>query len=486
MTRITFTKSASTLLRKCDALLIVAPARCFADGGFLDCLPEDLMRLALDLASDTKPGDGGAAAGTLTGSKPRKLAIGVLPDSVSRYNSPARAEAIRAVVAQSQTGTKGNASILLVLDEAEHYVAAANAIGRCLPMFCARSGKTPAATLSIMAMTADEKPLAANAVVQETLTSTREAARLVDSPPTDMNPRALQAAAYKLVRDLPRVTKATIVGEALITKKLGGLHAVGRTAREKPRLIVLTYTPAKRSKKHVALVGKGITYDTGGLSLKSTPGMCGMKADMGGAAAVLGAFRTLAASGAPHKVSALLCAAENAIGPAAFKNDDVLKFHSGKTVEINNTDAEGRLVLGDGVSYAARVLKADVVLDAATLTGAQLIATGKLHAAVISNDAELEELMVEAGRTTGDLVHPLPFAPEFYKKEFSSEVADMKNSVADRMNAQSSCAGQFIYWHMEDTGARWAHVDLAGPAFPGKRATGFGAALLAEAVRRLR
>jgi probable aminopeptidase NPEPL1 len=137
------------------------------------------------------------------------------------------------------------------------------------------------------------------------------------------------------------------------------------------------------------------------------------------------------------------------------------------------------------VSYAARVLKADVVIDAATLTGAQLIATGKLHAGLVSNDADLELLMIEAGRLSGDLVHPLPFAPELYKKEFASLVADMKNSVADRMNAQSSCAAQFVYWHIEDAGVKWAHVDLAGPAFPAGRGTGFGVGLLSETVRRI-
>jgi leucyl aminopeptidase len=137
--------------------------------------------------------------------------------------------------------------------------------------------------------------------------------------------------------------------------------------------------------------------------------------------------------------------------------DDILTLHSKKTVEINNTDAEGRLLLADGTSYAARELGADVVLDAATLTGAQLIATGDLHGAVVSNDEELERILVEAGRTTGDLTHPLPFAPELYKPEFKTPYADMRNSVKNRNNAQSSCAAQFVYWHIEDLDVRWGH-----------------------------
>jgi probable aminopeptidase NPEPL1 len=210
-----------------------------------------------------------------------------------------------------------------------------------------------------------------------------------------------------------------------------------------------------------------------------------MKSDMGGAAAMLGAFAVLARMKVPGKLSLLLCLAENAIGPQAYKPDDVLTLHSGKTVEINNTDAEGRLLLADGCSYAARVLGADLVLDAATLTGAQGVATGDLHAAVVSNDEAVEAALLAAGRATGDLCWPLPFAPEFYRSEFQSPIADMRNSVKNRNNAQASCAGEFVHWHLDGTNARWAHVDLAFPAFRGDRGTGFGVALFVEAVRAL-
>ena len=215
----------------------------------------------------------------------------------------------------------------------------------------------------------------------------------------------------------------------------------------------------------------------------------GMKADMGGAAAVLGAFLVLLESGTPHKTSLILCLAENAVSAPAYKPDDILTLHSGRTVEINNTDAEGRLLLGDGVSWAARELKATDVINAATLTGAQLISTGLVHAAIVSNDAELEATALAAGRASGDLGHPLPFAPELFQSEFRSPIADMRNSVANRMNAQSSCAAQFVYAHLSGApGAsrrRWCHIDLAGPAFPKDRGTGFGVALISELVRTL-
>jgi len=203
-----------------------------------------------------------------------------------------------------------------------------------------------------------------------------------------------------------------------------------------------------------------------------------MKGDMAGAAAVLGAFRAAARLGWKGPLHAVLCLAENAVGPEATRPDDVLTLYSGKTVEVNNTDAEGRLVLGDGVAWAARRLNPKVIVDMATLTGAQLTATGRRHAALVCSDDALEARAVEAGRRSGDLTHPLPFCPEFFRKEFKSKVADMKNSVADRANAQSSCAGQFVYNHLAPWKGPWLHVDIAGPATSLERGTGYGVALL--------
>ncbi len=486
MTQLRFTRSISALLKGTETLLVVAPRARFEDGAFLEVLGEECMRLGLELASETQPGDMGCAAGTLTSGAPRKLAVGVLPDRLSRYNSPSRAECIRRVVAQSRTGTRGKAAVLLLLDDPEHYLAAAGAIARALPLYSARSTASgPEPRLNILALGPDEEPLAATPVIRTTVENQRQAARLVDLPPTTLDPKGFQSEAYKLLRGLEGVTKKAIIGSKLLDQGLGGLHAVGRAAVTPPRLLVLSHGSRRHGARHIALVGKGITFDTGGLSLKTGGKMVGMKGDMGGAAAVLGAFRSLVQSGTPHRVSALLCLAENAIGPGAFKLDDILSFHSGLTVEINNTDAEGRLVLADGVSYAARTLKADTVIDIATLTGAQLVSTGKLHAAAVANDSSLESLLVESGRHVGELVHPLPYAPELYRSEFKSVVADLRNSVADRMNAQTSCAAQFIAEHLVGRDVRWGHLDIAGPSMIGKRGSGFGVALLSEVVRRL-
>ena len=486
MPTLSFAPNASSLVQGCRALLVVAPASTFASDAFPALLPGPAQALLLELAREQKPGDLGAVAATLTGTaEPRKLFVGVLPDGGSRYNSPARAESVRRVVAGADLGSSGKAGIVLVLADPAHVLPAVNAVGRAFPVYTSKSA--PASTLAIHVLAVD---LSGQAIpigpeVEVTMHATRTAAGLVDTPPTDLDPEAFAARAREELAGLAHVEIKEIVGDALLAERLHGIHAVGRCATSAPRMLHASYTPPGGGGRHVALVGKGVTYDTGGLSIKISGAMVSMKGDMGGAAAVLGAFKVLASSGCRHRLSLILCIAENAVGPAAFKPDDILRMHSGKTVEINNTDAEGRLLLADGVSYAARVLGAEVILDAATLTGAQLMSTGLLHAAIISNDEGLEQLVIAAGKASGDLVHPLPFAPEFYKQEFESSVADMCNSVKNRMNAQSACAAQFIFWHIDDLPVRWCHVDLAGPSFPKNRGTGFGVALLSEAVRRL-
>ncbi|MEM6994211.1 MAG: M17 family metallopeptidase, partial [Myxococcota bacterium] len=378
-----------------------------------------------------------------------------------------------------------------VLEDAAHLLPAVNAVGRALPSLSLKS-KGGSHRVQLLAVLDDGTVLEPSDVVTATLHAARASAALVDTPPSDLNPEAFAKEVKAVLSEL-KVKVTEIAGDKLLERGLGGIHAVGRGATSKPRMLVATYEPPAEGRapkrKHIALVGKGVTFDTGGLHIKARGGMEGMKADMGGAAAVFGAFRVLVETGSPHTVSLVLCMAENAVASASYKPDDVLTLHSGKTVEINNTDAEGRLLLGDGVSWAARELKANVVIDAATLTGAQLIATGLVHAAVVSNDAEIEATAIAAGYRSGDLAHPLPFAPELYAGEFRSPLADMRNSVANRMNAQSSCAAQFVYNHLSDAPGHarrgWCHIDLAGPAFPKDRATGYGVALISELVRSL-
>lgn len=502
MTDLRFASSESALLRHAETLMVVAPQSRFTARRFPKILDDGLRKQILALAAEGKPGDLGAVfiSRNLANAKakPKKLMIGLLPDSGSRHNSPARTESVRRVVAQ--LGAIDKAAVLAILDDEEHGVGVAVGVARAVPSYTRKSDmpkKPGTITLALVSAKGEfKKPKPAEKANAE---YARVAARLVDMPPTELSPGPLAREAKKLFRSLDGVRVTEVVGDKLLEKGLGAIHGVGRCAIDKPRLLVARYKPkstkkagSKKSARtkgagtmHIALVGKGITYDTGGLNLKIQGSMSGMKSDMGGAAATLGAFCSLVATGCKHEVSLVLCLAENAIGPNAFKPDDILEMHSGKTVEINNTDAEGRLVLGDGVSWAARELGATHIFDAATLTGAQLVATGRLHAGIVSNDEEIEGLFVEAGRACGDLCHALPFVPEFYKSEFASKIADMMNSVRDRMNAQSSCAGQFIYNHLDGCDVKWCHVDLAGPSRRNQRGTGFGVALLAEAVRAL-
>ncbi len=483
----TFATDGRTFARK-DHLLVIAPKACFGPrargaAAIEKLLPAELADLAKTLGAEAAPGLLGGIATSRT-THGHRVTTGALADATSRHTTPARAESIRRVVAATTWKADGDNAVLLVLDDRDHVLPAVNAIARALPTFTRKTGAKAAGSLAILCALRSGSAVRVDAQTADVVRRAREAADLVDTPPTELDPDGLARRAKTVLRSLRGVTVREFTGPALLKQKLGGIHAVGRCARSAPRLLVATYAPSG-ARRHLALVGKGVTYDTGGLHLKARGNMETMKADMGGAAATLGAFAALVARRPRCRLSLLLCLAENAIGPAAYKPDDVLVMHSGKTVEINNTDAEGRLLLADGCSYAARVLGADTILDAATLTGAQAVATGDLHAAVVSNDADVERALLDAGRATGDLTWALPFAPEFYRAEFASPIADMRNSVKNRNNAQASCAAEFVHWHLDGTKARWGHVDLAAPAFRGDRGTGFGVALLVDAVLRL-
>lgn len=435
-----------------------------------------------------------------SGGKSRKVVCVALPSACSRHNSPAQPHAVSTLLG----GVLGSdsATVVLVVPPA-HALATSVAVARALPVFSAKTkavkagdsaedGQTRGVVTAALVTDgcAPAVSPATLAAVQAAADGVRFASRLVDTPPEEMTTTHMRREARVVADALASkgVTYTEIVGTQLRDGGFGGIWGVGKAAVEAPALVVLSYTPppgvADATLPGMALVGKGIIYDTGGLSLKVGGSMVGMKMDCGGAAGVLAAFQAAVACGATRPLHCLLCLAENAIGPGAFRNDDILRLFSGKTVEINNTDAEGRLVLGDGVAYASQKLP-DVgcIVDMATLTGAQLVATGKRHAAVVANTEEMESAAVRAGLRSGDLCHPLPYAPEFYRGEFASKVADMRNSVKDRSNAQSSCAANFVAEHLSaDYKGAWLHVDIAGPAWINDRGTGFGVALLMDLI----
>ncbi len=252
---------------------------------------------------------------------------------------------------------------------------------------------------------------------------------------------------------------------------------------------MLTWCPENPvNDKPVVLVGKGVVYDTGGLSLKPTKGsMDYMKCDMGGAAAVVGAMEAIARLALPVHVIGMIPATDNRPGVNAYVPGDVIKMHSGKTVEVLNTDAEGRMLLADALSYA-KTYKPELVFDLATLTGGAVIALGRTVAAVMTNETdgsrERIEAIEEAGQQSGDRVHRLPMYAE-YADQLKSDVADMKN-VGGR-EASSITAGKFLE-HFVDY--PWIHIDIAGPAYlhepkpyRPKGGSGFGVRLLVEFLR---
>jgi leucyl aminopeptidase len=282
--------------------------------------------------------------------------------------------------------------------------------------------------------------------------------------------------------------KATVLAEReLEREKMGGILAVGRGSANPPRLIVLEHNAPKRgarSRPTVALVGKGITFDTGGVSIKPAASMEEMKHDMSGGAAVLGALRAASALGLPLHVVGIVAAAENKPDGNAYLPGDVVRTASGKTIEIVNTDAEGRVVLSDALHYAGRY-GPEAIVDLATLTGACVIALGSHCAGLLGNDEKLAERVRSAGERAHERVWPLPLWAE-HKKQIQSHIADIKNTGG--REAGTITAAAFLSHFVGEI--PWVHLDIAATAWANggeptgvKGATGFGVRLLVELLR---
>ena len=287
---------------------------------------------------------------------------------------------------------------------------------------------------------------------------------LVNTPPSHLHPQELADVARE---QCARVGLAVEVldEQALEAGGFGGIVGVGQGSGHPPRLVHASY---RGGGKRVALVGKGITFDSGGLSLKPATAMEDMKSDMGGAAAVLAALAAVAELALPVDVDAWIPMAENMPSGAAIRPSDVLTLRGGKRVEVNNTDAEGRLILGDALARACED-GPEVVLDAATLTGAQLVALGARTAGVMANDDALRTQVVDAAGRAGEAVWPMPLPPEL-RKGLDSEIADLLNT-GPREGGMLT-AGLFLQEFVSE-GVSWAHLDIAGPAYNPAEAYGY-------------
>jgi len=306
---------------------------------------------------------------------------------------------------------------------------------------------------------------------------------LQNTPANVATPTFLAERAEEIAAGSEALSTETLGRAELEAKGMGGILAVSQGGPQEPKLVVLRYRGGG-SGPTLALVGKGVTFDTGGISLKPGAGMPDMKMDMSGAAAVLEAVAAIAELGLPLDLIALVPTTENMPSGTAIKPGDIITQYSGKTVEVNNTDAEGRLILADALAYAVE-LGAERIVDLATLTGAVTIALGSTYAAVIANDDELAGEVLAAGERSGELVWRLPLHPE-YKELMKGKVADLSN-LASQRKAGTITAGSFLEEFVGEM--PWAHVDIAGTAwdtgreYVGKGANGMGVRLLVELAR---
>jgi leucyl aminopeptidase len=281
---------------------------------------------------------------------------------------------------------------------------------------------------------------------------------LVNETAAELYPETLAAAALALATD--QMTVVVWDEEKILAERMGGIIAVGQGSTRPPRFIHMHYTPSGTPSRTIALVGKGVTFDSGGLSLKTSSGMQTMRCDMGGSAIVLAAMKAISELQPDVEVHGIVGAVENMCGANSFKLGDVLRMRNGKTVEVHNTDAEGRLVLADCLSYACE-LKPDAIVDFATLTGACVVALGNYYTGLFTNHDDLAGELLASASAAGEGLWRMPM-PELYKEMLKAEWADIKN-IGGRA-AGAITAGLFLSEFVED-GIPWAHCDVAGPTF---------------------
>ncbi|MDI6447537.1 leucyl aminopeptidase [Anaerobaca lacustris] len=330
------------------------------------------------------------------------------------------------------------------------------------------------------------KGLAAGAVIGRAQSYART---IANRPGNVITPSTLARAAVEMARGTKGLQCTVFDARHLKTKRMGGILAVGAGSKNEPRLIILKYTPAKTPAKgspRVALVGKAVTFDSGGISIKPSADMDQMKLDKSGGIAVLAAMKAVAELGLPVNVWGLIPSAENLPSGSSYRPGDIVTTYSGKTVEILNTDAEGRMILCDALAYAAKQ-KFETIIDIATLTGACMVALGQYKAGLMSNDDDLIEMLRKASEDSGENVWHLPSGDE-YADEMKSKIADLRNTGGRWGGACTAAA--FLRQFVGET--KWAHLDIAGMdilqkgtdyAAPGS--TGFGVRLLVTYLMNL-
>lgn len=281
---------------------------------------------------------------------------------------------------------------------------------------------------------------------------------LVNEPANELTP-AKYANTVKRTFKTSDVKIKVYDSKELEKMKMNAIMAVGKGSQNKPKLIFAHYKPQKKAAKKIALVGKGVTYDSGGLSIKPTSGMIDMKADMAGSATVFGVLKVVDRLKLPIEIIGIVPAVENMINGNSYKPGDVIKSYSGKTIEVKDTDAEGRIVLADALTFAGKQ-KPDEIIDFATLTGACVVALGEIAAGIFTKNEDMSSKLMKASRETYELAWPLPFWDE-YNKMIESKIADVAN-LGPRWGGAIT-AGKFLE-HFINQNIPWTHIDLAGPS----------------------
>ena len=285
---------------------------------------------------------------------------------------------------------------------------------------------------------------------------------IVNTSPDDCYPETLAKIAQKLSKN-SSLECTILTPKELKKEKMNALLSVARASRHEPRVIHLSHKP-KNPRAIVSIVGKGLTYDSGGLSLKPSDFMVTMKSDKSGASAVLGIMKAISQMNLSVEVHGFIGSAENMIGGDAYKPDDILKAKNGKTIEVRNTDAEGRLVLADTLCYAQQEVEADYLFDMATLTGACVVGVGHYTTGVMGNSSQVVSKVLESANNAGELANELKFN-RYLKKSIKSEIADICN-ISDTRYGGAITAGQFLSEFIDQKHTnKWAHLDIAGPAF---------------------
>jgi leucyl aminopeptidase len=395
-----------------------------------------------------------ASAGKLTAPLIAAVGIGAPADGSAPFDGEALRRAAGAAVRALTTGKPLRVALALPARDAAETEAVA--LGALLGgyTFGRYTGKKQDTEVTVLGSTADATARAR--LLADAMTLVRD---LVNTSPKDLYPSTFAAEAER-VAGAAGLDVEVLDEKALAAGGYGGLTGVGQGSVHPPRLVRLAYTHPDAAKT-VVLVGKGITFDSGGLSLKPPKSMEAMKSDMGGAAAVLGAVSTVAQLGPAVNVVGYLCMAENMPSGTAQRPSDIISIYGGRTVEVLNTDAEGRLVMADALARSAAD-SPDLLIDVATLTGAQLIALGPRIMGVMSNDDSVLHGVVDAATRAGEGAWPMPL-PEELRKGLDSPVADIAN-VSQERSGGMLVAGLFLREFVPD-GVRWAHLDIAGPAY---------------------